>query len=109
MGIKSVLIFGKSLSLAGIGACLKLEKGLNVEFVDPQDPVVRQRLEEVNPDVILFDLGDPPNDLDLTLLHTKPGLLLLGVDPSSDEVFVLKGLHNRVVTASELSKLIVNI
>ena len=108
MGIKRVLIFGKSLSLAGIGACLKLEKGLNVEFVDPQDPGVRQRLEEVNPDVILFDLGDPPSDLDLTLLHTKPGLLLLGVDASSDEVFVLKGLHNRVVSASELSKLIAN-
>ena len=108
MIMKSVLIFGRSLSLAGIGACLKLEKNLNVEFVNPQDPGARQRLEELNPDVILFDLGDPPNDLDFALLHTKPGLQLLGVDASSDEVFVLKGLHHRLVSAKELSKLIVN-
>jgi hypothetical protein len=107
-GNKRVLIFGRSLNLAGIGACLKLENGLIVEFVDSQDPGVRQRLEEVNPDVILFDLGNPPNDLDLALLYTKPGLLLLGVDASSDELFFLKGLHNRVVSAKELSKLILN-
>ena len=108
MGIKTVLIFGKSLSLAGIGACLKLEKGLNVEFVDPQDLGVRQRLEEVNPDVILFDLWNPPNDLDLSLLRKQPDLLLIGLDPSKDEVLILKGQSNRVMSTGELSKLISN-
>lgn len=105
---KCVIIYGKSLNLAGIGACLKHEEGLDVFDIDPQDPSARERLEELNPEVIIFDLSDPPNDLDLALLRRKPGLLLLGVDASCDEVFILKGLHNRVVTANELSMLIVN-
>jgi hypothetical protein len=105
---RSVLIFGRSLNLAGIGACLKQGEGLDVFDIDPSNPDARQHIEELNPEVIIFDLSDPPNDLDLALLRNKPGLLLLGVDASSDEVFVLKGLHNRVVTANELSMLIVN-
>jgi len=108
LGIKRVLIFGRSLSLAGIGACLKREKGLNVAFIDPQDTEALQCLAEVNPDVILFDLGDPPNDLDLRLLRKQPDLLLIGVDPSSDEVLFLKGQSSRVVSADELRKLIAN-
>jgi len=105
---KCVIIYGKSLNLAGIGACLKLEEGLDVFDIDPEDPSARERLEELTQEVIIFDLSDPPKDLDLALLRRKPGILLLGVDASSNEVFVIKGFHNRVVTANELSKLIVN-
>jgi len=108
LGIKRVLIFGKSLNLAGIGACLKLEKDVTVEFIDPQDQDAKQYLAELNSDVILFDLGDPPNDLDLRLLRKQPDLLLIGVDPSSDEVLILKGQCSRVMSTGELSQLISN-
>jgi len=104
----SVLIFGRSLNLAGIGACLKLEKGLDVVVVDPQSSFAKQLLAEANPEVILFDLSDPPNDLDMGLLRKRPDLLLIGVDPSSDEVLVFRGQRSRVVTAEELSHLISN-
>jgi hypothetical protein len=105
---KGVLIFGKSLSLAGIGACLKLEKGLNVEFVDPQDLHALQCLADMNLDTILFDSGNPPNDLDLRLLRKQPDLLLIGLDPSRDEVLILKGQSSRGMTTGESSKLISN-
>ena len=106
--VKSIVIFGRSLNLAGIGACLKKKQELDVLEIDPQDPDARKRLEEVTADVILFDLLDPPNDLDMALLRSKPGLLLIGVDPSSDEVLILKGQCSRVMTAGELSQLISN-
>jgi hypothetical protein len=105
---KSVVIFGRSLNLVGIGACLKREEGLDVFEIDPQDPGARQRLEALEPEVILFDLADPPNDLDLAFFRRKPGLILIGVDPSSDEVLFLKGQRSKVVTAGELTKLIAN-
>ena len=105
---KSVVIFGRSLTLAGMGACLKQEEGLDVFEIDPQDSDARQRLEALEPVVILFDLSDPPNDLDLAFFRSKPGLLLIGVDPSSDEVLFLKGQRSKVVTAGELSQLILN-
>lgn len=103
---KSVVIFGRSLNLAGIGACLQQEEGLEVYEIDPQDPDARQQLQDLTPAVILFDLLDPPNDLDMAFLRSKPGLLVIGVDPSSDEVLFLRGQCSRVVTAGELSKLI---
>ncbi|MDF1519775.1 MAG: hypothetical protein P1P73_04770 [Brevefilum sp.] len=84
---KSVVIFGRSLYLAGIGACLKREHGLDVCEIDPQDPVARQSLEAMTPAVILFDLSDPPGDLDMGLLKQQP---------------------SKVVTVEELSKLNAN-
>ena len=108
MGITSVLIFGKSLCLTGIGACLKLEKGLHVKLIDPEDPRAVQCLPEVNPDVILFDLGDPPDELDLRLLRKQPDWVLIGVAPSSDDLLMIKGQSNLVMRSGELSKLITN-
>ena len=105
---KCVLIFGRSLNLAGIGACLKHVEGLDVLEIDPREPDARQRLEALTPEVILFDLLDPPNDLDMALLCSKPGLLLIGVDPSTDKVLILKGQCSSVMTVNELSQLISN-
>jgi len=105
---KSVVIFGRSLNLAGINACLQQDEGLDVLQIDPSDPDARLRLEALTPEVILFDLSDPPNDIDMVLLRNKPGLLLIGVDPSSDEVLILKGQCSSVMTAGELSQLISN-
>jgi hypothetical protein len=105
---RKVLIYGRSLYLAGISACLEPDEGLEGKFIDAHDSQAKQSLDEFNPETILFDLTDPPNDLDMDLLQQRPGLLLIGVDPSSDEVFVLKGQRSRAVTAGELSQLISN-
>lgn len=105
---KCVLICGKSLNLAGIASSLGHDESLNVVFIDPQDSNTRGRLEDPGTEAILFDLTDPPGDLDVNLLRQRPGLLLIGVDPSSDEVFVLRGQRSKVVTAGELTKLIAN-
>lgn len=56
--------------------------------------------------MILFDLANPPKELNLALLRKQPGLLLIGVEPCSDEVLVLTGQRNRVVSACELAKLL---
>jgi hypothetical protein len=101
-----VLIFGKSLNLVGLGACLKQDESLEVRFFDPEDLNVEKYVKELNPEAIIFDLSDQPDNLEMALLRNCPGLLLIGVDPSSDEVFVLKGQRSKVVTAGELSRLI---
>ena len=102
----SVLIFGKSLYLAGIGVCLKNVEGLDVLKIDPQSPNAKQRLDALSPDALLFDLSNPPSDLDMALLRSNPDLLLIGVDPSNSEILVLKGQCSRVMTTNELNKLI---
>lgn len=108
VNLKKVLVYGRSLNLAGITASLKLDGCLDVMFVNPQDPEARQCLVEFNPETIIFDLTDMPPDLDINLLSTKPDILLVGVDPSSNEVLVLTGKRNRVVSAVELAQLVSN-
>lgn len=103
---KRVLVYGGSLNLAGLTACLKLDTGLEVLTLHPSDPQARQSLEEFNPETIIFDLTDPSTDVDLDLLKSRPNTLLIGVDPSSDHVLVLTGKRSRVVTANELAALV---
>ena len=103
---KKVLIFGRSLNLAGIGACLMLNKALNVEFIDLQDPGFVQYLSDENSDVILFDLGNPPSALNFGLLQKQPGLLLIGVDPISNDVLILKSQRSQVRSTDDLNQLI---
>ena len=100
---KKVLIYGRSLNLEGIGVSLKLEGNLDVIVVEAGE---QNCLHEINPEVVLFDLANPPKELNLALLRKQPGLLLIGVDPSSDEVLVLTGQRNRIVSACELAQLV---
>ncbi len=103
---KRVLVYGRSLNLAGITACLKLDNSLLVMVVNPQNPESKQVLDDFCPDTIIYDLLDKPSDLDVNLLKEIPGLLLIGVDPSSNEVLVLSGQRNSILSTDELVHLI---
>lgn len=103
---KCVLVYGRCLNLAGVAACLKLDESLDVHLVDPLEHSARELLETFIPETIIYDLTDPPTDLDLALLGDRPGTQLIGVDPSSDDVLVLTGKRSRAVTAGELAQLV---
>ncbi len=107
-GKKCVLIFGKSLNVTGLASCLTLNKALQVIHIDPQSNNLLQQIETFIPHAILFDLTDPPSNLDIGILRKQPDLLLIGVDPSSDEVLIIRGQRNNVVTTNELNQLITN-
>jgi hypothetical protein len=85
---------------------LKQDSGLEVLIVHPGDPNARQCLDAFNPETIIFDMTDPSTNVDLDLLKSRPHTLLIGVDPSSDDVLVLTGKRSRVVTANELAALV---
>jgi hypothetical protein len=103
---KCVLVYGRCLNLSGVAACLKLEAGLDVHLADPHQCNARKVLDAFNPKAIIYDLTDPPTDLDLALLRDRPGTQLIGVDPSSNDVLVLTGKRNRAVTMGELAQLV---
>ena len=103
---KSILVYGRCLNLAGVAACLKLDASLDVHLADPQQCSARAVLDAFNPETIIYDLTDPPADLDLALLGDRPGTQLIGVDPSSDDVLVLTGKRSRAVTMGELAALV---
>ncbi len=103
-----VVVYGYSISMAGIAISLTVEASLEVVCVDPNSPTARQRLNEINPAVIVFDLSDPVLDLDITLLRKQPGLLLIGVDPSSDEVLLLSSRSTQALSVADLLGIVVH-
>jgi hypothetical protein len=103
---KRVVVYGNSLNMAGIAASLKVDASLSVVCIDPHALTARQHLDEINPAAIAFDLRDPSSDLDLTLLRARPDLLLIGVDPSSDEVLILSGQFTRKLSGRDLAGLV---
>ena len=103
-----VVVYGNTLSMAGIAASLNAEASLEIICVDPQNPTAPQNLKELNPETIIFDRSDPNTILDLTLLREQPGLLLVGVDPSSDDALVLSGQLTRVLSGRDLARLVID-
>lgn len=104
---KLVIVYGNSLTMAGIAASLKADDSLDVVCSEVQPSVFRQNLAGLEPATILFDLTNPPSELDLVLLCDRPELLLIGVDPSSDEVLVLSGRLHKVVSGRELAGIVI--
>ncbi len=101
-----VVVYGNTLSMAGIAASLKAESTLKVICVDPHEPTTRQTLLELDPKTIIFDRTQPHPELELALLREQPGLLLIGVDPSSDDALVLSGQFTRILSGKDLAKLV---
>lgn len=101
-----VVVYGSSLHMAGIAASLKVDQSLEVVCVDPHSPTARQSLSELDPAVITFDLSDPSTSVDVSLLREKPGVLLIGVDPASDDILVLSGCPQQALSVSDLVHII---
>jgi len=92
--------------MAGIAASLKAEASLEVICLDPVESNIRQRLQEFNPKTIIFDCTVPHQELDLILMRIHPNLLLVGVDPSSDDALILSGQLTRVLSGCDLIRLV---
>jgi len=99
---RRVAVFGNSLNLAGIVASLKADTTLEVHCVNHDSPNARQSLYENDLAAIVFDLSDPPLRLDVTLMCDRPGLLLIGVDTSRDEMLVLSGHPAQALSMADL-------
>jgi hypothetical protein len=101
-----VVVYGSSLNMATVAASLNADQGLEVICVDPRSPTARQYLRELNPAAIAFDLNDPPQSMDDILLRQRPDLLLIGVDPTNDEILVLSSRPQQARSASDLVSVI---
>ncbi len=101
-----VAVYGNSLNMAGIVASLKVDTTLEVLCVNLHSPNGWQSLDENDFAAIVFDLGDPPLRLDVTLLRDRPGLLLIGVDPSRDEMMVLSSHPAQALSMADLVSVI---
>ena len=103
---RQVAVYGSSLYMAGIATSLKADSTLNILCVSPDSSTVPQNIDENDLAAIIFDLTDPAVKLDVAVLHNRPGLLLIGVDPSKDEILVLSSHPVQAHSMADLVKVI---
>ncbi len=102
----SLVLYGNSIFLAGLKADLARRTRFDLLTIDSRQTDARERIRQFNPSVVIFDLATAPPDFAIQLLRDRPDLLLLGVDPSSDEVMVLSGRSERALSTQELVSVI---
>ncbi len=103
---RRVAVYGNSLNMAGIAASLKADTTLEILCINPDFPNAWQSLDKNDLAAIVFDLSDPLLLPDITLVRDRPGLLLIGVDPSRDELLVLSSHPEQALTVADLVRVI---
>ena len=102
---RRILLYGNSVILGTLSSLLRDCPQFEVILLLPPLPG-RQRLEEMKPNVIFFDLeADHPEDA-FSLLDTCPNLVLIGVSPDTNLVKVWSGRHLRELSTQDLLKVI---
>jgi hypothetical protein len=101
-----VVLYGNSVFLAGIKAELERDTTLELLTIETGHPDALKLIRQRQPRVVLFDLGTGQLDCVVSLLRGQPGLLLIGVDPSSDEMLVLSSHPALALSMQDLMQLI---
>jgi hypothetical protein len=104
--MKKVVIYGNSLVVSSIGACLQACPDLKVLPVDLAMPDPKQRLRELQPEIIIFDLAVTQPAEMVVLWNIQPRLLLIGVEMGKGQALVLSGQTTRVLTTDDLLQVI---
>ena len=106
-----VVLYGNSVFLAGIKADLERKAheygtALQLVTIETGSPNVTGLIRASNPRAVLFDLAAEEPGFAATLLREQPGLLLIGVDPSRDELLVLSVRWRRALSLIDLADVI---
>jgi hypothetical protein len=87
---RRVVLCGKSVILGTLRASFRSYADFEVETIAPPFPPL-QELSSLAPDVILFDMDTAPPPAAFALLGLRPDLLLIGIDPSTNQALVWSG------------------
>jgi hypothetical protein len=97
-----VAICGNSLHMAALAASLQATADVEVARIPTDSAATLKSLDELAAAAVAFDLDELPGDLAISLLRDRPELILIGVDPSSDQVLVLSGHQVRPASVADL-------
>ncbi|HZW04435.1 MAG TPA: hypothetical protein VFF68_10945 [Anaerolineaceae bacterium] len=96
-----VILYGDSLILAGVQASLKVSPNLEIIVLNDLSADLPQSICELQPAAVIFDLGSVQPEITLALLR-QSDLLLIGVDPSSNQFLVLSSHVQPVQCVADL-------
>jgi hypothetical protein len=101
-----VLLYGRSLVIASLQACLEGVPGLELQNIEAQTHRLQDVIAAWRPDVLIFELTGIDRIPSVAVLRTYPNLLLIGVDTEVNELFVLSGRQQQAYSSTDLVKVI---
>ena len=104
--MQTVTLYGNSLVVSTIGASLHGCREFQVQHVDPAMPDVKQRLSDLQPDILIFDLAVMRPEAAIRLWKIQPHLLLIGIDLAADRMIVLSDRSACALTTGDLLQVI---
>ncbi len=103
---RRVILYGESLILGSLAASLRGRPDLEIIPLAAASLPQAQELDALAPDAILFDLEAAQPEAALQLLKTHPQLLLIGIDPASEEMLIFSGRQERAVAVADVLRVI---
>jgi DNA-binding NarL/FixJ family response regulator len=101
-----VVVLGDSLLMEGVTVSLADCSQLSLFSVDSNDVDIWQRVNSLDPDVVVFELEIPHSPLILSLLKERPGILLVGLDLECNRVIVLNSRQHSTQTMHDLYQIV---
>jgi hypothetical protein len=101
-----IAVCGRATYMAGLAASLQANPDLEVIRVRAAPSELSASLDTLAPAVVVIDLVETPGGLAVSLVRDRPGLLLIGIDPGSNEGLILSGHAAPAPSAADLVKVI---
>ena len=101
-----VVLLGDSVLIDGVAAGLASRQVPKMVRIDTFTADIVERLESLEPDLIVFELDAPRSSSIFTLLRQQPGILLLGLDLDYSQVLVLNSHHHITPTMNDLYQIV---
>ncbi|OGO37937.1 MAG: hypothetical protein A2Z03_10400 [Chloroflexi bacterium RBG_16_56_8] len=101
-----LVLYGRSLFLAGIAASFKEHPDLDVLLLDSNLPDAPQRANAMCPHTVIFELQTIDPSFALSFLQEHPGVILLGLDLASDKLVTLSSQQSTLYTMDDLMHVI---
>jgi DNA-binding NarL/FixJ family response regulator len=101
-----VVLFGESLFLESVEACLAQEPDLGVMRVHTTVDDVGRRLASINPDLVVIDWNAPYCEFALAFLQARPGVPVLCLDMNCSKVVVLTSRSYTAANSEDLVQIV---
>ena len=102
----SLVLYGGSVFLAGIQAQLERDTTLELLALGAGQVDAMDRIRSLRPRAVIFDLTMDQPHFAIPLLHEQPELLLIGMDPSMNEMLVISTRPEKARAVNDLVQLI---
>lgn len=104
--LTQVVLYGSSLYMAGLAVSLGANPWLDVTHIPSGFPATKLCFDALTPAAVVVDLNEISAEQVLSHLRTYPRLMLIGVDLTSEDILFVSGRHIRIVTMTDMIRLI---